>query len=127
MINFFKKLFFICLIFNSFNLFSVLIENISEKELMDLIEKENFIYIEFYATWCGPCQKMLPIFKSVAEKNPNLYFVTLNIDNNKKLAKEYNAISIPTIICSSKNKKIVWKINGIISKDELNKKIKDTK
>ena len=121
MINFIKKIFYI-FIFSFFNLFSILIENISENELNELIKKNNIVIIEFYATWCGPCQKMLPIFKSTAQKYLNIYFVTLNIDNNKKLAEKYNVISIPTIIFI-KNKKVILTNNGLIQKNEFIKKI----
>ncbi|MFH0898283.1 MAG: thioredoxin [bacterium] len=99
-----------------------------------LVTNENFdkevlqsnlpVVIDVFATWCGPCQQMLPIFEELAKELETSYkLVKLNIENNRELTIQYNVSSIPTFIFI-KNGKLVGKESGSMNKESLKEKIK---
>ena len=53
--------------------------------------------LDFNATWCGPCQKLGPIFDAISAKYPEVEFVSVDIDNNPKTAELFGVSSIPQV------------------------------
>ena len=81
------------------------------------------LVIDIYASWCGPCQQMLPIFEELSkELNNKAKFLKINIDEARTLAIKYGVTSIPTFIFI-KNKKVIDKATGYLSKEDLKEKI----
>jgi len=79
--------------------------------------------VDFYATWCGPCQGMHPILKGLAKDlGAEAKILKIDIDKNQKLAKKLEVMSVPTFIIYKKGK-IVWRRSGAMSKGQLKKKI----
>ena len=57
------------------------------------------VIIDIYASWCGPCQYMLPIFEELAkEMEGKIKFVKLNVDEARDLSIQYGVTSVPTFI-----------------------------
>ncbi|TSC92175.1 MAG: thioredoxin 1 [Candidatus Berkelbacteria bacterium Licking1014_85] len=84
---------------------------------------ENIELLDFYAEWCGPCQMMKPIIEELEKEIGDKVKITkVNVDENQNLASEYEVMSLPTFIIK-KDKQIVDKISGEISKSELMKKL----
>ena len=54
--------------------------------------------VDFWATWCGPCQFMLPIFTRVAKKYSSIKFARVNVDEAQGISARYGVYSIPTFI-----------------------------
>lgn len=48
--------------------------------------KGKYVYIDIWATWCGPCQREIPHLQKLEEKyhGKDIYFVSISCDNNKK-------------------------------------------
>ena len=81
------------------------------------------VIIDVFATWCGPCRQMMPIFEDLAKELSSQYkFVKLNIDEERDIAIQYNISSIPTFLFI-KDGKMVGKETGYLSKDALKAKI----
>jgi thioredoxin 1 len=81
------------------------------------------IVLDVYASWCGPCQQMAPIFAKLEEELKDKYtFAKLNVDEERDLSIQYGVTSVPTFIFI-KNNQIQAKETGYMSKDELQKKI----
>ena len=60
---------------------------------------DQYILVDFWAEWCGPCKQMLPVLTSLAEKYQNkLKVFKCNIDDNFSTAQEFEVASIPHLI-----------------------------
>ena len=73
----------------------VTVENFDEK----VLNSEKPVMLDFWATWCGPCQMQAPIFHAFAEKHGDTaVFGKVNVDEQMELAREFEVASIPTIL-----------------------------
>ncbi|MGH9910014.1 MAG: thioredoxin [Nitrososphaerales archaeon] len=72
---------------------------LSEKNFDDIVAGGKPILVDFWASWCGPCQFMLPIFDKLAKKyGDKIVFARLNVDDNQSVAARYDVYAIPTFI-----------------------------
>lgn len=74
---------------------------ITSQELREKIKNGDKIVVDFYATWCGPCKIMKPMFEKVAKnlemENSDIKMYTFNIETDRELAVELELRSVPTI------------------------------
>jgi len=71
----------------------------------DVLHSEQPVFVDFYATWCGPCQLMAPVVEELAVEYKNkIRFVRVDIDNNPSLADRYQIQSIPSLVIFSDGK-----------------------
>lgn len=83
------------------------------------IERNHLpVVVDFWASWCGPCQNMVPIYERVAKTSESLLFAKLNTEQAKKIAAEANIRSIPTIIFFHQGKEID-RISGGLNEAQL--------
>lgn len=88
-----------------------------EEEFNELI-KGDLVLVDFFATWCGPCQMLSPILEEIEKENESVKIIKIDVDKNENLARKHGVMSIPTIeIYKSGN--LVSKHVGFLSKDEL--------
>lgn len=77
------------------------------------------VLVDFYATWCGPCQMMAPILEQVnANMQGQLKVVKIDTDKYPQLASEYSIHALPTLVLF-KNGKPVDRIEGVQSAPQL--------
>ena len=63
--------------------------------------------IDFFATWCGPCQALAPTLDAVAERfSDQIYVYKIDVDQEPELASLFNIRSIPTLIVYENGKPI---------------------
>ncbi len=61
-------------------------------------DRPGVILIDFWASWCGPCQAFAPIFEAASEKYPNILFAKVNTEFEARLAEQFEIRSIPTLL-----------------------------
>jgi thioredoxin 1 len=73
--------------------------------------------LKFTAVWCGPCKTLAPIIEQL-KTEMNIDIEDKDIDSNMELAKDFNIISIPTMVIL-KNDKEVDRIIGLSNKKNI--------
>ena len=65
----------------------------------DKVKKEGVAIVDFFATWCGPCKMLAPIFEELGnELGDQAGFYKVDIDESLELANEYGIQSVPTML-----------------------------
>ena len=100
------------------------------------INKENFkteildskepILVDFFATWCGPCNMLSPILENISNTRADFNIAKVNIDELRDLAIDYEVEVVPTLLIL-KNGKVVGRIEGLVSEEEIVNKVQECK
>ena len=78
------------------------------------VTKENFdtevlqsaqpVFIDFWASWCGPCQMVGPVGEELSEEITDIKFAKVNVDEQPELARQFQVMSIPTMVLLKEGK-----------------------
>jgi thioredoxin 1 len=80
----------------------------------DIINKNQLVLVDFFASWCGPCKTMSPILSQVKNKVKNkVKIVKIDVDKNPKTAQKNQVQGVPTLVLY-KNGKQIWKQSGVV-------------
>lgn len=63
-----------------------------------VVGSSDFIILDFWAPWCGPCQSFGPVYEEVSEKYPDITFAKINTEEEQELAGHFQIRSIPTLM-----------------------------
>ena len=89
----------------------------------NLIKSEKPVLIDFFGTWCGPCQTLAPILKQVKDSlGDRISIIKIDVDKNQELASKYQVRGVPTMILYQNGKQL-WRQSGVLSKEEIIKNI----
>ena len=84
-----------------------------------LINGEKPVFIDFYATWCGPCKAMEPTISEIASTyKGRVRVIKIDIDKNQELANKLQIRGVPTFMLFEKGN-LVWRQSGGQSKTAL--------
>lgn len=85
----------------------------------DIIKSDKPVLVDFYATWCGPCQMMHPILEELhGMLDGKARIIKIDIDKNQELAQLYQVRSVPTLMIF-KDGKLEWRQSGAQPADSL--------
>ena len=89
----------------------------------DVIKSSEVVMVEFFASWCPHCQRMMPVVEQIKELLAGqVDFYQFDIDKNTEAAQEVGAESVPTFIIY-KNGNEVWRESGEMDGQVLLSKI----
>ncbi len=91
----------------------------------EIIQSEIPTLVDFYATWCGPCQQMHPILDKLKDKmGSSVRVVKIDVDKNQEVAATFKIRSVPTLLLFKKGE-ILWRQTGGMDAKALEQKIKN--
>ena len=91
----------------------------------EIIQSEIPTLVDFYATWCGPCQQMHPILDKLKDKmGSTVRVVKIDVDKNQEVAAKFKIRSVPTLLLFKKGE-ILWRQAGGMDAKGLEQKIKN--
>jgi len=71
---------------------------INEPGFSDIIDNNSIVFLDFWASWCGPCVAYGPVYERVSEDFPDVVFGKIDTEAEPQLAQSFNIRSIPTTI-----------------------------
>jgi len=70
---------------------------LNNENFQDTIKNNDIVLIDFWASWCGPCQSFGPVFEAASEVNPDIAFAKVNTEEQMELAAYFQVRSIPML------------------------------
>jgi len=84
-----------------------------------ILSEGSPVFFDFYAPWCGPCRKMMPMIDSLmVEYHPQIKMHKINVDASKKLVKELKLVGVPYLVLQDKGV-VLFSKNGSATRNEL--------
>ena len=84
----------------------------------EVLKSDKPVFVDFYATWCGPCKMMSPILEQLSEEKQDVKFAKIDVDDAERLAILYAISSIPCMILF-KNGEEADRVVGAVPKQKL--------
>ncbi len=71
---------------------------LTDESFQAKIDAGGIVFVDFWATWCGPCRMFAPIYEKVAAKHPDVTFAKVDTDENPNVAGQWQISAIPTLM-----------------------------
>lgn len=85
----------------------------------DLINSNTPVLVDFFATWCGPCQMLMPVLKEVkGNLGERITILKMDVDKNQELAAQFQVRGVPTMMLFQNGKQL-WRQSGVLTKEEI--------
>lgn len=100
-------------------------EILEDKFEEKVLKADKTVLVDFYASWCGPCQALAPVIEELAEDvKDKAYIYKVDVEKSPMLASQYQVMSIPTLIIF-KDGKPFKTMMGFMQKEVLAKELED--
>ncbi len=98
-------------------------KQITDQNIAELLAGDQLVVIDFWATWCGPCQRLTPIIEQLAEEYEGRAIIgKYNVDEGEDVVLDYGIRNIPVILFL-KGGEVVHKMVGAATKAALQEQI----
>ena len=99
---------------------------INEDSLASVFKENETTIVDFFATWCGPCQVLAPVLDDLAKEVTDVLFVKADVERCPNLISQFSISSVPTIVIFE-NGKEVRRFIGLQQKSAIRDAILDLK
>lgn len=101
-------------------------QTLTAKNFEETITNNDLVFVDFWATWCGPCKAFGPVYEKASEANPDIVFGKVDIDQNQDLATAAEIQAVPTLMIAKKGQ-IIFKQAGALRASDLDEVIKQAR
>ena len=85
----------------------------------EVLKSDKPVLIDFWAEWCGPCQRLIPVVEELAGEVTEAKICKINTDEEPELAEEFGIMSIPTLVVIKDGKETAREIGGKTKEEML--------
>lgn len=101
-----------------------MLKKIDEKDFnQEVLKNKKVVIVDFFATWCMPCQKLIPVLEEISKEREDLDIIEIDVDESRELSIRYQIEAVPTMIIF-KNGVAIDRIGGYYNKQELEEELK---
>jgi thioredoxin reductase (NADPH) len=76
--------------------------NITTGQFSDVINDNDIVLVDFWASWCGPCKQFAPTYEASSEKHPGVVYAKVDTETEQELAARAQVRAIPTLMAFKK-------------------------
>lgn len=102
------------------------VHELKSGEFESYLASEGISFIDFWASWCGPCKAFAKVFEKVSKENKNINFLSVNIEKETELTETFEIRSVPHLIVI-KNGIVIYSDSGALSASSLKELIEQAK
>ena len=84
----------------------------------EVLQSDQLVIVDFWATWCTPCSMLVPILEEIAAEHTDIKICKINMDDAQDIAEEYGVMSIPALLYF-KGGELINDSIGLISKERI--------
>jgi thioredoxin 1 len=71
---------------------------LTDDNFVSHVSGDDILFVDFWASWCGPCRQFAPTYEAASEANPDITFGSVNTEEQQELASAAGISSIPTLM-----------------------------
>jgi thioredoxin 1 len=71
---------------------------LTKENFKEVVTANDTVFVDFWASWCGPCRMFAPIFESASGQHPDAVFAKVDTEAEQELAQAFGIMSIPTLM-----------------------------
>ncbi len=84
----------------------------------EVLQSNQLVIVDFWATWCTPCRMLTPILEEIAAERTDIKICTINMDEAENIAETYAVMSLPALLFF-RDGELVEECIGLVSKDRI--------
>lgn len=78
----------------------------SVSEFDNLLSKNKYVFVDFYADWCGPCKMIAPVIQNLSVAKPHILFLKVNVEEAPELCSKFSISAMPTFLAFIDKEKV---------------------